>query len=222
VGLYSPDGSTQLTLAEAWNGTSWSIQATPNPSGSPFAHLVGVDCFSASTCTAVGSYYDGSNYLTLAEAWNGTTWSIQPTPNRAGSNSLSGIACPTASICMAVGSSNGATNVALAEAWDGTSWSVKSVPTPSGGASPNLAAISCPASAQCTAVGNYYSSDFTSGMTLGEVWNGTHWSVQRPRNPAGSTQSILSGISCPATTQCIAVGGYFSVSEKTLAEKWSG
>ena len=56
---------------EAWNGTSWAIQPAPNPGGASTASsafLQGVSCVSASTCTAAGDYYNGSGYLTLAEA----------------------------------------------------------------------------------------------------------------------------------------------------------
>ncbi len=224
VGSYSPDGSTLLTLAESWNGTSWSLQPTPNPAGATFNRLSGVACFTATACTAVGTYYNGSKYLTLAEAWDGTGWTIQPTPNLAGafSSSLSGVACPSASACTAVGSSHGSKNVALAEAWDGTSWTIQHIPTPSGGAYPDLSGISCIATTQCTAVGSYSSSDFSTTLTLAEAWNGTGWSRQPTRNRMGATTSVLAGISCPVTTQCMAVGADVSVSERTLAEMWSG
>jgi hypothetical protein len=40
--------------AEAWYGTSWSIQTTPVPSGALSSFLSGVACTSAGACTAVG------------------------------------------------------------------------------------------------------------------------------------------------------------------------
>lgn len=40
-------------LAEAWNGSSWTVQPTPNPDG--YASLAAISCTSASACTAVGS-----------------------------------------------------------------------------------------------------------------------------------------------------------------------
>jgi hypothetical protein len=43
-----------LPLAEAWNGTSWSVQPVPNPQGSTATFLNGVACSSAGVCTAVG------------------------------------------------------------------------------------------------------------------------------------------------------------------------
>jgi hypothetical protein len=93
----------------AWNGTAWTAQAVlPVPSGAASDTLIGVACTSASACTAVGdSRGAASPYaeLTLAEAWNGTSWSIQDTPSPAATgNALNGVSCVTAGPCVAVGS----------------------------------------------------------------------------------------------------------------------
>src|SRR5947209_5810846 len=85
VGAYFTGMSPRM-LAERWNGTKWSIQSTPNPKGVVgIIGLFGVSCASANACTAVGYYYNGTIYPTLAERWNGTKWSIQSTPNPKGS-----------------------------------------------------------------------------------------------------------------------------------------
>jgi hypothetical protein len=93
----------------AWNGTAWTAQAVlPVPSGASSVTPTGVSCTSATACTAVGfSRESGSPdaELTLAEAWNGTSWSVQDTPNpAANSNALEGVSCVTAGSCVAVGS----------------------------------------------------------------------------------------------------------------------
>jgi hypothetical protein len=59
--------STDATLAEHWNGTSWSVQATPNPGGSQASFLTGIWCGSPVTCRASGSYVVPSGSKTLAE-----------------------------------------------------------------------------------------------------------------------------------------------------------
>jgi hypothetical protein len=46
-------GESTKTLAEKWNGTSWAIQGTSNPSGAGFSVFFGVSCRST-TCMAVG------------------------------------------------------------------------------------------------------------------------------------------------------------------------
>lgn len=79
-----------------------------------------MSCTSASACTAVGDYSNSATRVTLAERWNGTTWSIQHTPNPPQGGILNGVSCPSASACTAVGgSSNSTTGVTLAEGWSG-------------------------------------------------------------------------------------------------------
>jgi hypothetical protein len=50
----------------------------------------------------VGHY---QSTLTLAEVWNGTSWAIQGTPNKAGysDSALAGVSCTSVSACTAVG-----------------------------------------------------------------------------------------------------------------------
>jgi hypothetical protein len=70
VGDYN-NGTTGVTLAERWTGTTWSIQHTPNPTGASFILMTGVSCTSASACTAVGGYNNRTAGVTLAERWTG-------------------------------------------------------------------------------------------------------------------------------------------------------
>jgi hypothetical protein len=80
VGFYraSPQWST---LIEHWNGTAWSIVASPNQ-GTIQDNLYAVGVVSANDVWAVGQYYNGSVQQTLVEHWNGTTWSVVPSPNQ--------------------------------------------------------------------------------------------------------------------------------------------
>ena len=106
VGNYFSNSTfQQLTLAEVWNGTAWTIQRTPNPAASSGSSLLGVSCTSASSCTAVGQYLASVGNLTLAEVWNGTAWRLRSTPNHpwAGQNILNGVSCNTSQNCTAAG-----------------------------------------------------------------------------------------------------------------------
>jgi hypothetical protein len=207
------------TLAERWDGSSWSIQSTPNPAGEQYSELIGVSCSSATACTAVGEYHNSSGAGgTLAESWDGSSWSIQSTPNPAGEqyNQLTGVSCFSPNACTAVGVSGGT----LAERWDGSSWSIQSTPNPAVG-SGGLNRVSCSSATACTAVGQYSSS---AGMMLAEGWDGSSWSIQSVPSPTGVQGGELIGVSCLSTSTCTAVGLYDDSSGPVLAlqETWDG
>ena len=104
VGGWRNSKGEQFTLAYRYNGSTWARQSTPNPSGSPESVLQDVSCATETSCTAAGSQFGGGSTRTLAEKWNGTTWSIQGTPNPSGAafSSLSGVSCRSTT-CMGVG-----------------------------------------------------------------------------------------------------------------------
>src|SRR5437868_6514112 len=63
------------TLIEHWNGSAWSVVASPKGSGGD--QLTGVAAVSASNIWAAGT----GNARTLIEQWNGASWSIVASPN---------------------------------------------------------------------------------------------------------------------------------------------
>jgi len=214
-------GGSLKTLAERWNGTSWTVQSTPNPAGAVHSFLISVSCPSTKACIAVGFFTDGSGHqFPFAEHWNGTKWTLKTTPHPSGSTSgqLNTVSCTSSTACEAVGSDNTQT---WAEKWNGTSWTIQSTPTPAGGRSPHLAGVSCTAANACTAVG-----DFVNGSSkivpLAERWNGTKWTVQSAAVPSGGV-SELSSVSCSAGPRCVAVG-FVTKSGVTLpvGEFWNG
>jgi hypothetical protein len=239
VGYYDNSAGTALTLAAAWNGTTWTVVPTPNPTGTTGSTLAGVSCTSATACTAVGNnngYEAGqpqsvaAQTLTLAEAWNGKKWSIVPTPNPTGTNDsyLSGVSCTSATACTAVGyyrKSAGA-QVTLAETWNGAKWSIVPTPNPSGRASSSLSGVSCTSATACVAVGDYGVEAYLKDRTWAEAWNGKKWSIEPTPIPSATVSSSLSAVSCSAATACTAVGSYVTKLEDgpgtTLAESWNG
>jgi hypothetical protein len=71
----------RLSLAESWNGHSWTVHRTPR-TPTPFngTQLLHVSCVSTVRCEAVGSRFNPKNLQrTLAESWNGHSWQIQRT-----------------------------------------------------------------------------------------------------------------------------------------------
>jgi hypothetical protein len=67
-------------IAEHWNGARWAIQRLPAPPGppgeGPLVLPAGVSCISATACVMVGTMQN----RTLAEAWDGSGWTVQPAP----------------------------------------------------------------------------------------------------------------------------------------------
>jgi hypothetical protein len=216
------NGSDSYPLAEVWNGAVWTSQYIPNPSGSTYNELESVSCTASDACIAVGSSNIDSEWSTLAEAWNGSNWTIESTQNPGNLNFLYGVSCTAADACVAVGASdNCSTYCGLVEVWNGTNWSDQSIPNPSGVTLAYLNGVSCTASDACEAVGEYYEGEDT--LTLAESWNGTTWSEQSTPNPTGATGNALEGVSCTAANACDAVGIYSSGSVNwPFAETWNG
>jgi hypothetical protein len=49
----------------------------------------GVSCPAANACTAAGYAHGNRGFQAVAEAWNGSTWAVQPTRARIGGSSPS-------------------------------------------------------------------------------------------------------------------------------------
>jgi hypothetical protein len=124
-----------VTLAEHWNGTAWSIQATPANTGND-SDLVNVSCASASECVADGfSLPSVGKKAALVELWNGTEWKVQTTatlPKGDEQSWFDGISCPSAKDCIAVGGVVSTVEgiVPLIESWNGSKWTLQSAPGP--------------------------------------------------------------------------------------------
>ncbi len=103
----SDTGGFVTGFAELWDGTSWTLLSIAYPSGGYIPTLGNVSCTSTASCIAVGSYQDqaqSEKTVTLAEKWDGATWTVEATPNvtAALANELFGVSC-IARTCTAVG-----------------------------------------------------------------------------------------------------------------------
>jgi hypothetical protein len=167
--------------------------------------LLGVSCTSSSFCMAVGT----STGTTLTESWNGTVWSVLPSPNPSSiADSLTSVSCPSPTDCVAVGNSynTASTYQDLVESWDGTTWSVMSAPVFAGDNS-SFNSVSCTTSTYCVAVGYTQASSGVDPlfMPLLESWNGTSWSVDSTPSPEYNS-TFFRSVSCASSTSCMAVG----------------
>ncbi|HZZ96333.1 MAG TPA: hypothetical protein VFE19_04940 [Jatrophihabitantaceae bacterium] len=222
VGNYDDSAGTPLVFAERWNGTTWTVQSTPEPANSSTPSLTGVSCTAASACIAVGTYYDSDAGADAAysERWNGHTWALHAVtgPADAQRTSFEAVSCPSSTDCTAVGfytDSSDATQP-LAESWNGTTWQAQT--TPPGASGAVLWSVSCSLHA-CMAVGR---SGFDTA-TYAQSWDGTSWQIRGTVNSAKPI-NVLSGVSCTTPTACTAVG-YTANSaghQQPLSERWNG
>jgi len=93
-----------------WDGNTWSLIKTPDPGtghGGVGSQLFAITALSASDVWAVGHSQPGNGTITtLTEQFNGSTWSVVPSPNPGllGVDSLFGIAGAGGTQLFAIGS----------------------------------------------------------------------------------------------------------------------
>ena len=235
-------GGQNGTLAEHWNGKTWSVTPTPLSHLQPgeLSELNAVSCSSPTPCTAVG---DGlaatppAKQVTVAMRWNGKTWARQPTPNSpAAENELSSVSCPTATACTAIGSQGSVVgsrqSAILAAHWDGRAWKLQPVPAPSGGPG-RMHAVACASATYCVAAGVNYAAAVNPPQPGGGrqwpvsvVWAGSTWKPAPVPHPQKDAEgAYLFGVDCSAATACTAVGVYTPTTAQggpTMADRWNG
>lgn len=191
VGSHNVPGSLAFsTLAQRWNGTSWAI--VPTPDTARFEnHLVAVDGTSGTDVWAVGHTSDGDYSVRqpLAMHWDGSVWSIVPTP--AGRDaSLEGVVALAANDVWAVGSTFSLSllwHVPFALHWDGQRWTDVALPSPSpqGG---RLADVTALSPTRVYAVGQGGSSG-----TVVMRWNGQRWVTDATSNAGTAWDAAAAG-----------------------------
>jgi hypothetical protein len=213
-----------LTVTEHWDGTTWEIVASPNiPNANHYVYAV--TTVAPNDVWAVGRYEpQAGGSRTLVLHWDGTSWSIIPSPNPATYNGLYAVAAVSATDIWAVGYYfTESTQRTLIEHWDGSSWSI--VPSPNIGTSWNLlaAVTAVPNSQTAWAVGYYYRADGLPS-TLIQRWDGTTWSLVPSPDGSGQGSNLLFGVSSTGPDDAWAVGTY-QVKNTVflpLTEHWDG
>jgi hypothetical protein len=121
-------------LIEHWDGTAWSIVASP-ALDQPGAVLLAISVVSPDDIWAVGYQSTPSaGYKPLIEHWNGRAWSIVPAPAPAAGPTawLEGVSGDSSTDAWAVGYYAGdartSTAYPLVEHWNGTAWTAVPLP----------------------------------------------------------------------------------------------
>jgi hypothetical protein len=205
--------SSLRTLIEHWNGASWSVVASPDPSPA-FSVLTAVAASSAGNAWAVGSYCrsrcasTSSAKGTLILHWNGRTWAKVASPDPGHYSQLQGVAARSASDAWAVGfyygrRDNGPRTLILH--WNGRTWA--KLPSPGPGAVLNwLESVSAISARNAWAAGYTGTADY-GPQPLVLHWNGRTWTRQRIPNPHRFFRT-LSGAAAVSGTDVLAVGSF--------------
>lgn len=204
-------------LVEHWDGQHWQIVSTPTlPYG---GNLFDVVSLAPDNAWAVGNMIsmpgtaDHDLYTTaLIEHWDGHQWTVAPSPTIAtGSSNLNKLAALAADDIWAVGSvydnitPSGTLNThGLIEHWNGQQWQI--IVTPSQSADEQFNSITALAPDNIWAAGYSRGSDQQPVQPLVEHWNGSQWSIVPSPNPAGTSPSVLTGISAVSANDIWAAG----------------
>lgn len=230
VGFTTKDlANNSQTLAEEWNGTTWSIVATPNVDTQN--RLSAVTVTSAGSVWAAGWHGNSTDSETLIEQWNGAAWNVVPSPNPSTTNrsGLAAIASLSDSDVWAVGSSvyttyPGTHDLPLIEHWDGSSWTIASGPAIPRAFADYSSLTSIPGAGSLVAVGEgvYKPNAYAQSNVLIDSWNGTLWTSMPAPDPAASFSNLLYGVSADGQGEMFAVGVTFTSqsASQTLIERY--
>jgi len=229
-------------LFEHWNGTSWTAGSGATVPGSSASLLWDVTCVTASNCWAVGVDDPGNSGdpSPLAEQWNGSTWSVVPTPDVTGY--LFSVTCVTSADCWAAGTTttddgNSDPLNGFILHWDGTSWST--TPTqPSGQTYDQFNSVTCASASDCWAVGfagpnaesnnNFLPNvmpNVTGDDSFVEHWDGSAWTITGAPSAPSPAGTYLAHVTCTTAVQCWAVGATMDTNgnpSATLVDQWDG
>ena len=235
--LLLPYGGSKA-LAEHWDGSSWQQVAMPTPSGADEVHVYGAAATSATDVWAVGSWAgpgapkgrDGyeSGYATLIEHWDGSSWTILPSPPGRGTAQLYGVVALSPTNAWAVGyvGAHVGLNRTFVLHWNGTAW--KRVPSPHPGPTHDayslLNGVAAVSPRSVWVVGSYThrgQKGHRSNQTLALHWNGKNW--KQVRSPTWRSSGEFSAVAAVGPNNVWAVGGYHNGhGAQPLAERWNG
>jgi hypothetical protein len=196
VGDYQNSNFQDRALIENWNGSQWSIANNPQP-GSRRDMLFGASAISASDVWVVGDQ-EGANgtFETLAEHWDGSTWTAIPTPDPGTSgNHLYAVDAVSSDNVWAAGMTlNGdSPDQGLVEHWDGHRWSVVPLPAQASADLVMLTGIAATDS-QVWVTGESDSPEGGGQPLIEGYQNGTWTTAQLPATPDGANWTNMWGI----------------------------
>ncbi len=226
-GFFDPPRNPHALL-EHWNGSQWCVHADPYPiNGIPAMQSVNIQAVAAASTNDVWIVGDvegegiAPGGRILIEHWNGSRWSVVPSPAIGSGGRLTAVAAISHNDAWAIGYyalDIGGDERTLIEHWNGKQWSI--VPNPFPSSFIDFRAMTALSANDMWAVGT-----FNSG-TLVAHWNGQRWSIVPSPNP-GKAQNALWGVTALSASDVWAVGSFSNstqgqVPDKSLTMHWNG
>jgi hypothetical protein len=184
----APDQREELSQTESLVcKSSWRTVPSAEEVKKPLA----VAAIAEDDVWVVGSTAGEGALRTGAQHWDGSRWSLFPTPNvGTGDNALNGVDGPASEDVWAVGYSERAKNYStLVEHWDGDRWRVVESPNVGTSQYNTLTSVDALSNIDAWAVGSYRTA--TSRKTLIQRWDGTSWTIVSSPDPGTLSNSLL-------------------------------
>ena len=158
-------GADFQPLIEHWDGSAWTVVPGAPLSSGQNNQLFGVGGTSSDDAWAVGFYESPTTQvLPLIEHWDGTSWTLSPSPPLTNSNELFAVDALSSSEAWVVGASfRAGPSKPLTEHWNGTGWTVEPSQNP-GNAS--FGGVSVIAPTDIWAAGSYFNMAMNQAVPL--------------------------------------------------------
>ncbi len=203
AGSYTDSGGTDThALFETLSGGVWTSATSTDPGGSTNIEINSIQCFSLTSCQAVGGWGTDTSGNGLLETLSGSTWTASTIQSNVYLRSLW---CSSSTSCIAVGYTNA--SVSVAETLSGTTWTPATLPGLSDGGTDNGAvAISCTDLTSCVVIGGWRPPvpNSSNPLTLLRTLSGGVWTPTEVGAPGGYV--FPEAIACPTSTSCVGVG----------------
>ena len=134
LGDVTSNSPSATGFTEIWNGKTWQLGNVTWPKGDVDSFTMGVSCYAAHSCEAVGvdgaSTADNAPADAFAASFNGTAGSLQsvPAPSKGDSNTFTDVSCLPWGSCVAIGETGETGKAAtgslpvMTGVWNGKAW----------------------------------------------------------------------------------------------------
>jgi hypothetical protein len=204
AGAYGQTTQSSHALFETLSHGTWKPATTADPAGSTQVEIDSLQCFSTTSCDAVGRWGpNGSVSNGLLETLSGTAWTASTLQSGVFLRSLT---CTSSTSCLAVGYDSNSDGVS--ESLAGTTWTSGTLPGLSDGGTGNgIVGVACPKTvASCVAIGGWRPPppNQSEPLLLTETLSHGKWTPTEVSAPNG--YMFPEGIACPSLGTCVGIG----------------